>query len=308
MAGFANYMAPVLIGAPDNFLKRFLSRLSQTSYFASWLAGLFEGDGHVWIPKMPYAPSGKRYTPHVEITFCISDSPLANWLLSILGGHVRAIGKGACRLTISNVPQLIAFVKLVSPFLRTPKLSQLNRLVDWLNDYEGQTLPHAILDTSPLGTTGWLAGFAESDGNFLIRVTEIIMGAAKNRVTLRFMLEQRMVDSNSGLEYHNIMNAIAKYLGGTLYITHHNGREYYCVQVSSVVQLTILMNYLDQYPLLSGKRMDWLASRRCFDLITSKAHLTPEGRVEALKLKASMNSKRTEWDWSHLDTLSSVLA
>lgn len=302
MAGFANYMAPVLIGAPDRVFQRFFSclRSSKPSYFGPWLAGLFEGDGHIWIPATEYAPSGKKYTPLVQITFCISDIPLVLWLQNLIGGNVNKIGDGACRLTISSIPQLCAFVLLVSPYMCTPKLDQLNALILWLNENKSQNIPLAIINCSPIGLIGWLAGFIDADGSFHIRVNEIATGSLKNRVAIRFSLEQRIMDPKWGGCYNDVINAIAAFLGATLNVTNHNGREYYCVQVSSVAQLTILMDYLNQYPLLSGKRMDRLAANSCFDLITSKAHMTPEGREKAKHLKASMNSKRTEWDWSHL--------
>jgi hypothetical protein len=49
--------------------------LSSDFYWHSYLAGLWESDGFVWIPKTSHAPSGKRYCPSVGITFHILISP-----------------------------------------------------------------------------------------------------------------------------------------------------------------------------------------------------------------------------------------
>jgi hypothetical protein len=44
------------------------------------------------------------------------------------------------------------------------------------------------LDNSPLKSNGWLAGFSDSDGNFLIQFS-ILLGIAKNiKLTFRISL------------------------------------------------------------------------------------------------------------------------
>jgi cytochrome c oxidase subunit 1 len=73
MGGFGNYMVPVMIGAPDNnnapvyafpsgarIKPEYVTPPSKTSSLGSYLAGLWEGDGHIWIPQTSHAPSGKN--------------------------------------------------------------------------------------------------------------------------------------------------------------------------------------------------------------------------------------------------------
>jgi hypothetical protein len=63
------------------------------------------------------------------------------------------------------------------------------------------------------------------------------------------------------------------------------------------------VEYFNKYPLFSSKRLnynDWLA---CHNLIISGHHLTELGRNKALQLKEGMNSKRSYYNWDHLDQL-----
>jgi hypothetical protein len=81
---------------------------------------LFEGDGHILIPKpnlggtaFPPAKSGrsvpkKRHNPRFCITFNLKDEPLANKLLEIIeSGYIRyKTEDNACVLTVSPVKGL----------------------------------------------------------------------------------------------------------------------------------------------------------------------------------------------------------
>jgi hypothetical protein len=46
-----------------------------TSQLGHYLAGYWEGDGHLWIPKKSHSPSGKKYTPQFCITFGETQKP-----------------------------------------------------------------------------------------------------------------------------------------------------------------------------------------------------------------------------------------
>ncbi len=56
----------------------------------SYLAGLFEGDGHIVLSKSITVDSKlKNTSPYIAITFVNKDLPLINKLLEIFGGRLR---------------------------------------------------------------------------------------------------------------------------------------------------------------------------------------------------------------------------
>lgn len=121
-------------------------------------------------------------------------------------------------------------------------------------------------------------------------------GTGKDRITVRMRLEQRKSDSFTGESYKPILNAIALALGVTLGTSIHNKDvQYYLIAVSSPVKLTTLINYLDNYPLFTGKLMNYKDFKECHSMMLSKSHLTVEGREKIIKLKEGMNSNRKHY-------------
>src|SRR5436305_1934969 len=97
--------------------------------FNSYLAGLFEGDGHLWMPKNN---SKKKHNPRFCITFNLKNEPLAKKLLEIIGyGFIRYKPKdNACILVVSPVKGLKFIIECINGELRTPKIIQLHNLID----------------------------------------------------------------------------------------------------------------------------------------------------------------------------------
>lgn len=277
------------------------------SNLGPYLAGLFEGDGHIWIPTTERAPSGKNYTPHFAISFAESEYPLVLELKNIIGGTIRhKIENHTYVLTISSISGLINIINMINGCLRTPKISKFNDMINWINLKTGSSIPTNDVDNSNILDNAWLSGFVEADGSFDIRVSQTSGGSAKNRVSARLRLEQRKVDPNSGNSYLEVMTNIAVALGVSLNISIHNtDLEYFSINASSTNSRGKIVNYFTQFPLFSSKRLNYLDWYACHNLIMDKIHTTQEGRDSALKLKNSMNSKRTYFDWTHLETLKS---
>jgi hypothetical protein len=95
----------------------------------SYLAGLFEGDGHIWLPNLNLK---KKHNPRFCITFGLKNEPLAKKILEIIEyGHIRYKPKeNACVLIVSPVKGLKKIITLINGELRTPKIQQFHKLID----------------------------------------------------------------------------------------------------------------------------------------------------------------------------------
>ncbi len=59
--------------------------------------------------------------------------------------------------------------------------------------------------------------------------------------------------------------------------------------MSSIKNLKVIINHLDQYPLITKKLADYLLFKQSVALIEEKQHLTMEGLLKLVGIKASLN-------------------
>jgi len=99
----------------------------------------------------------------------------------------------------------------------------------------------------------WLSGFIDADGNFYIR-------NSLRQIICKFSLEQRMVYPKTQESFYLILEQICSSLNVKLYtrIRKNNINSYYIIRVENQNSIKILIDYLDKYPLLSSKHLDFL--------------------------------------------------
>nr|AFD95918.1 intron-encoded LAGLIDADG endonuclease family protein [Talaromyces stipitatus] len=280
------------------------SDINKDSKIKGYLAGLFEGNGHIWIQK----PSDKkRHNPRFCITFSIKNEPLAKKLLELIGsGFIRyKLQDNACVLVVSPVIGLKKIVDLLNGELRTPKIHQLHSLIDWLNKNHNTNITKLPLKDNPLSEDGWLSGFIDSDGSFSVQYTKLEDGAKKRKISCRLRIEQRMFDPISNESYFKVLTDISNFLNCSLLIRKQKstGNEYYNLTASSKLSLNLIVNYLEKYPLFSSKYLDYKDWKKIVLLILENKHYTEQGINETEYVRNGMNRKRTYFNWDHLNLL-----
>ena len=273
-----------------------------------YLAGLFEGDGHIILSKFV---NGKISYPYIAITFVNKDLPLINKLVEMFGGRLRFKNKENAIVWIVNThKELVNLVTVINGCLRTPKIIKFNDLIVWLNNKYHYNIPINSVDTSSLNSNGWLAGFIDADGAFKVRYTEKRIDEktnkvlTKGRIEVRFVLEQRQnIGFYSNESYKPIMLKIQSFFGINTDLReskHNEDKFYWIVEVTSLNRLNLLIQYLNNYPLLTAKRNDYEDWYNVYQLIVDKKHLSEDGKLLIKNIKSNMNKKREIFNWDHL--------
>lgn len=281
------------------------SRLRKFSSFNSdrqlyyYLAGLIEGDGCFYVPKTFKTEGGKTTTASIEVVFALKDAPSAEFLKDTIGGNVyKRKDKNCVRWMIQDKATVTFIVNAINGKLRTSKIHYFYNLIDFLN-FKGDNIIKLPLDNSSFDSNAWLAGFIDSDGNFSIK------GFSSNNLRtylgFQFYLPQRAIDVN-GYSTELFMQKLADFLNCKLvFRTLKQGFSNYVVNTSSIESNNIVIEYLNKYPLLSSKYLDFKNWEKALNLYVQKLHRDPIYLEEIRNLKLNMNTKRTEFNWDHIN-------
>jgi hypothetical protein len=280
-----------------------------------YLAGLWEGDGHICIPNKKSIEKGKKENPYLAITFPIKDEPLVIHFKNLLGGRIRyKYEDNALVWIIGSREKILNFVNLINGYLRTPKIFEFNQLISFLNNKYNLNIKENISDSSKLSDNGWLSGFFDADGGFKIRYTEKLLDnklkvIRKGRIEVRVSIEQRQYHPKTNMPFIDIMKSIANFFTlDSENTTHlrtsiHNGKNYWIIEVTSLSKLIILVNYLNKYPLLTSKHNDYKDWLIVYNMMLNKDHLNTKGKDTIKNIKFKINKNRTNFDWNHIENI-----
>ena len=134
---------------------------------------------------------------------------------------------------------------------------------------------------STLNLNPWyITGFTDGEGCFMLTIIKDKKYKLGWRVACRFIISL----NNKDLK---LLNDIKYFFGvGNISFMGENAIQY---RVESLKDLAIIINHFDKYPLITKKQADYILFKSAYDLIKNKNHITNEGILELVALKAVLN-------------------
>lgn len=124
-----------------------------------------------------------------------------------------------------------------------------------------------------------LTGFIDGEGCFRISLTKVNR-ALGWRVQLFFQINLHEKD-------RALLENIQDFLGvGKI---HASGKNLIQYRIQTSDELAVLIKHLDIYPLLTQKKADYLLFKEAYELVIKNDHLTKDGILKIVSLKASLN-------------------
>ena len=182
--------------------------------------------------------------------------------------------------------------------LRTPKNESFNQLIGFINKKYNFTILKSYIDTTDLLLNSWFAGFTEADGHFGIKIVDskpksfTRKRSVSDNISLRFVLDQRLIDKKTSLSMLNIMEKISQTLLCNLTTYKSKNNEILSIKVVAMDKIKSIINYFNRYPLLGIKSKDFKDWEIVYHMMVSKMHLTNKGRSQIKLIQSNMNTKR----------------
>jgi ubiquinol-cytochrome c reductase cytochrome b subunit len=213
--------------------------------FASWLAGLIEGDGTLSLVN--------NKVTTIELTLDAKDIQCLHKIKAILGfGSVtKRSNVNAYRYRISKQEHVLTLLKLINGFLLTPsKQAQLIKFCDFFKIKP--IIPNEQDSINIIKNTSWLSGFFDAEGHFLVM----------NSFTLTCNISQKD---------KSILDLIKKSLnlGHIRFDKSWNGWTY---TVSDKEGIRFLLNFFSSHTLGTLKNVDVVTFKRLLHHIDNKHH------------------------------------
>lgn len=271
----------------------------------SYLAGLIEGDGSIILRKGKF----EKLSPAIILTFHENERPLYKKLKAVLNsGNIYTEKSGICRYQITNAKAVIYIINLINGYFRTPKIEILYQAIDNLNKWRNANIVKLPLDNSNIGSNAWLAGFTDADGHFSIKLSgsyRSIDSIERGRVQCVFSINQNEIYKKTNESCVPFMTSIANYFNCNLNYKKatsdlfKESAKLVVFYVQSNKKHSTVIDYFNKYPLMSSKHLNYLCYVKALDYLGK--HLNRKEILEIQQLKCSMNLKRTDFNWDHLN-------
>lgn len=273
----------------------------KNNQFGYYLAGLFEGDGHISLPFLGNTTLNRVLNPRIVFTSHENNLELFVYIQTMLKekGRFQKSGGNTIRFIIGDIEGIKLFIDTIHNKLRTPnKNESLNNLIDFINKKYNLAIPFSVLDESDFSENSWFTGFTEADGHFGVKIVEAKpksdtrKRSVSNSISLKFRLDQQYIEKLNRESNFNIMEKLANFLDCKLSIYNNKTGKVLSLNVTSLEKVGFVVNYFNQYPLLGTKCKDFKDWEIVYNMMISKKHLTDEGRLKIKLIQSNMNSKR----------------
>ena len=270
----------------------------------SYMAGLIEGDGTIYVPQVYRNKKNKINYPYIKICFNIKDKPLAEKIYKLFGGTIQENKLQTFVIWIVyKIDLLCDIIKLIGPYFRTLKIKKLNKLIWYLSTFfntyssiKNNNIIYYFLNRSNIFSNAWLSGFSDADGNFNILISSR-KKSKKKRIQISFRLELKKDET-----YFLICNKIANYFGVSLYTRERikNKKIYfsYLIVAHSIRSHEKVCLYFDKYKLFSSKYFNYLDWKKIH--LLQKTKKIDENLNICTNIKNNFNNKRKNFSWTHL--------
>lgn len=264
--------------------------------FGHYLAGLFEGDGHLSLPFLGQTTLQRILNPRIVFTSHVNNIELYVYIQYMLNGKGRfqIVSNNTIRYIIGDIEGIKLFVNVVHGKLKSSKNESFNKLIDFINQKYNLVIPFSNLDKSDFSNNSWFSGFTDADGHFGVKIVEAKpksdtrKRSISNSISIKFRLDQRYLE---GVNYM-LMESLSKFLLCKLSIYKTNKGEMLSLSVSAIEKIGFIIEYFNKYPLLGIKGKDFKDWDIVYNMMLSKEHLTDEGRLKIKSIQSNMNSKR----------------
>lgn len=156
-----------------------------------------------------------------------------------------------------------------------------------------------------------MAGFIDTDGTFSIKL-EGSYGSddseVRGRVKCVFSLNQSALNRITGESNLTFMTDLANFFKVNLNkkVVKCPGPGFIKPSYDALVLFAqsdkkhyLIASYLTKFPLMTSKHLNYLCFYKGLSYLGKR--LTPEEILEVRNIKNSMNNKRTEFNWDHLN-------
>lgn len=142
----------------------------------------------------------------------------------------------------------------------------------------------------------FVTGFTDGEGCFALRIFGLDTKSKGESCYCSFSFKLGV-----NIKDKDILEKIQRYFGGLGAIHESKTSSMITYQVSDSKGLGVIIDHFIKYPLLSYKAADFNLFKEAYSLFIEKAHLTHEGLIKLLSIKASLNKGISEagnlfWD------------